>query len=82
MSNTYKPRNAKLTTRIILGETASRHLDGMGCRHFAIVGKELSGDHKGRWVIHLRDASHLEAQDACDVLTGRKIAMELEATTT
>lgn len=69
-------RHAKLTSRILLSETASRHLDGMGCRHFAIVGKDTSGDHPGRWVIHLRDASHLAAQDASDVLTGRKLAVD------
>lgn len=69
-------RHAKQTTRIILGETASRHLDGMGCRSFAIIGKERSGEHKGRWVIHLRDATHLAAQDASDVLMGRKVAVQ------
>jgi len=68
------PRGAKRMVRILLSESASRALDETGCRHFAIVGKEPSGDHPGRWVIYLRDASHLAAEDARDVLMGRKIA--------
>lgn len=65
----------KKLIRILLGESASRALDESGCRAFAIVGKEASQEHPGRWLIHLRDASHLAAQDARDVLIGRKVAV-------
>jgi hypothetical protein len=75
----YSPRGTKQTVRIVLGETASRHLDTTGCKAFAVVGKERSKEHPGRWVIHLRDASHLEAQDASDVLMGKKKAVELDS---
>ena len=76
-SDSFKPpaRGAKRLVRILLSEAASRALDETGCRAFSIVGKEASREHRGRWVIHLRDASHLAAEDARDVLVGIKIAV-------
>lgn len=68
-------KHVRKLIRILLSESASRALNDAGCRAFAIVGKERTTEHPDRWIIHLRDASHLEAQDAQDVLLGRKIAI-------
>lgn len=69
------PKHVKQTIRILLSEAASRALDEAGCRAFSIVGKDTTSEHPNRWIIHLRDASHLEAEAARDVLLGNKIAI-------
>jgi len=58
-------------TRILLSESASRHLDSIGAECFVIVSKAKTPDVIGRWVIHLVPCSMQTAREAEAVLLGK-----------
>jgi hypothetical protein len=66
------------TVRILLSETASRHLADTGRRFFSICGMEPSGEHPGRFVIHLREWPDHLAAEARSVLLGTHRAVKIE----
>ena len=58
-------------TRILLSESASRHLDAAGAKAFAIVHRDMSDGNTGRWAITLCPVEWQTARDASAVLMGR-----------
>ena len=71
--------NPPPTTRILLSEGASRHLDAAGHQAFAVIARDMSDDRTGRWVLHLIPCSLAQAQAACDVATGKSKARPIKA---
>ena len=64
--------------RILLSESASRHLDASGERAFTIIAKDMSDGTAGRWVIHLAPIDWRTAQDASAVLLGKARAVRIK----
>ena len=57
-------------TRILLSESASRHLTATGEECFRIVTKATHPEQPGRWVIHLAPCQLATAKQAEGVLLG------------
>lgn len=64
--------------RILLSEAASDALTAAGEEAFAVVHKSMrtieAPEEAGRWILHLAPVPFSRAQEACDVLLGRRAA--------
>jgi hypothetical protein len=68
--STCTPSEGEKPVRILLSESASKHLDQTGENAFAVIAFDRSDQHSARWVMHLVPCSFAEADDAVHVAQG------------
>ncbi len=59
-----------MSVKILLSESASRHLEAAGADAFLVVGRESWPNDPRRWVIHLLSCSISQADSAARVARG------------